>query len=275
MVKNWLIRTQGKQILGPVSKEKVIEFFEKGSLNSEDELMMGNGFWFSIKEQELLEKHLFGGVPQSFNPVSEAPSVLSNTTKKSNNKKTDQNLKIPAAEDLEYPSMATENNMNSSTTEITQVMSLKNLRSSMENVEEDIEDVGTGILPDDKDLEYPEMPKEDKIEEVVKSEPKKVKERNIGKDRQEVLKSKKDLLKNSSREVTVKSNSKKQQNDTYLFYILFIVFLILAGIFFYYKKVLNRPLPFFSMNSILFPVAHAQTIESSLVKKKTFLTFKI
>lgn len=75
--KNWLIRTRNRQILGPVSKEKLVEFVRKGALAPEDEVMSGNGYWFSISEKDLLEKYLFGDIPQSFNPISEAPSVLS------------------------------------------------------------------------------------------------------------------------------------------------------------------------------------------------------
>lgn len=75
-VKNWLIRTKNKQILGPATKEKVIELIEKGSLSGEDEITRGNGYWFWVREQDLLEKYLYGDIPQSFNPISEAQDVL-------------------------------------------------------------------------------------------------------------------------------------------------------------------------------------------------------
>ena len=74
--KNWLIRTKNKQILGPATKQKIIELIEKGSLTGEDEITSGNGYWFWIREEELLEKYIYGDIKQSFNPISEAPDVL-------------------------------------------------------------------------------------------------------------------------------------------------------------------------------------------------------
>lgn len=75
--KNWLIRTKNRQILGPVTKEKLLEFVKKGALSPQDEVTSGNGYWFYINEKDLVDKYLFGDVPQTFNPISEAPSVLS------------------------------------------------------------------------------------------------------------------------------------------------------------------------------------------------------
>ena len=51
MEKNWLIRTTKLKILGPASRDKIIELVEKGSLAFEDEICVGNGFWFSIKKR--------------------------------------------------------------------------------------------------------------------------------------------------------------------------------------------------------------------------------
>ena len=74
--KNWLIRTKNKQILGPATKEKVIELIEKGSLTADDEITCGNGYWFWIREEDLIDKYLYGDIPQSFNPISEAQDVI-------------------------------------------------------------------------------------------------------------------------------------------------------------------------------------------------------
>ncbi len=74
--KNWLIRTKNKQILGPATKQKIIELIQRGSLTGEDEITSGNGYWFWIKEEELLEKYVFGDEVQVFNPISEAEDVL-------------------------------------------------------------------------------------------------------------------------------------------------------------------------------------------------------
>lgn len=78
MERNWLIRTSQNQILGPVAKQKLLEFIQKGALGMTDEVSSGNGYWFSIKEKELVEKYIYGDIPQSYNPISESKSVLSN-----------------------------------------------------------------------------------------------------------------------------------------------------------------------------------------------------
>lgn len=76
MDKNWLIRTKSNHILGPVSKEKVTELFQNGSLKANDEICTGNGFWFYIREEDMIERFLLGNEKQSFNPLSEAKDVL-------------------------------------------------------------------------------------------------------------------------------------------------------------------------------------------------------
>lgn len=85
MDRNWLIRTSQNQILGPVAKQKLLEFVQKGALGMMDEVSSGNGYWFSLKEKELVEKYLHGDLPQGYNPISESRSVLS---KKENPDKT-------------------------------------------------------------------------------------------------------------------------------------------------------------------------------------------
>ena len=71
-MKNWLIRTKTNYILGPVSREKLIELIDTGSLTDEDEICSGNGFWFYFREKDLLNHYLINGQKQEFNPVSEA-----------------------------------------------------------------------------------------------------------------------------------------------------------------------------------------------------------
>lgn len=78
--KLWLIRTTKKQILGPVSREKVIELIEKTALTEKDEISRGNGYWFHIRERDLLDKYLYGDIHQEFNPISEAPDVLTSNS---------------------------------------------------------------------------------------------------------------------------------------------------------------------------------------------------
>jgi hypothetical protein len=76
MDKNWLIRTKSNHILGPISKEKVLELYHNGSIKPDDEVCSGNGYWFFIREDDLVAKYLLGKSVQGFNPISEAKDVL-------------------------------------------------------------------------------------------------------------------------------------------------------------------------------------------------------
>jgi hypothetical protein len=76
MGKNWLIRTKSNHILGPVSKEKVQELYQNGSIKPDDEICSGNGYWFFIRESDLVNKYLMGTTSQTYNPISEAKDVL-------------------------------------------------------------------------------------------------------------------------------------------------------------------------------------------------------
>ncbi|MBA2404606.1 MAG: hypothetical protein H0V66_07535 [Bdellovibrionales bacterium] len=59
-----------------MSKDKVVELYQNGSIKADDEICSGNGYWFFIRENELVEKYLLGNSTQSFNPISEAKDVL-------------------------------------------------------------------------------------------------------------------------------------------------------------------------------------------------------
>lgn len=76
MEKDWLIRTHHNQILGPVSKEKIRYLINENTLTGDDEIACGNGFWFKIKEKEMVEKYIFGDFIQGFDPIGEAENVL-------------------------------------------------------------------------------------------------------------------------------------------------------------------------------------------------------
>lgn len=80
MDKNWLIRTKSNHILGPITKEKLIELFNNESLKPDDEICSGNGFWFFIREEEMVNRYLLGDEKQTFNPISEAKNVLTTDT---------------------------------------------------------------------------------------------------------------------------------------------------------------------------------------------------
>lgn len=84
MSKNWLIRTKENQILGPVSKEKIKEFLSKGALKENDEICRGNGFWFWIKEKDLINKYIMGDETPSFNPVTDTKNILNFNEQKKN-----------------------------------------------------------------------------------------------------------------------------------------------------------------------------------------------
>ncbi len=93
--KKWLIRTRNQHILGPITKNKLMELLNEGSLNEKDEVCSGNGYWFFVKEKDLLNKYIYENNLQSFNPVSEAKltkAVLEN-----------DNPQIPSEDDLAYP----------------------------------------------------------------------------------------------------------------------------------------------------------------------------
>lgn len=76
MDKNWLIRTKSNHILGPISKEKVVELYQNGSIKADDEVCSGNGYWFFIREDDMVSRFLMGDEVQGFNPISEAKDVL-------------------------------------------------------------------------------------------------------------------------------------------------------------------------------------------------------
>lgn len=78
MKKNWLIRTKSNHILGPVSKEKVLELYQNGSIKADDEICSGNGYWFFIREDDLVNRYLLGEEEQSFNPTCELVSQFKN-----------------------------------------------------------------------------------------------------------------------------------------------------------------------------------------------------
>jgi hypothetical protein len=151
-LKNWLIRTRAKQVLGPVSKKKIVEFVEKGSLAPEDEISCGNGYWIAIKERELLDKYLYGDVPMEFNPISEAKPVLVvqqrnsggtssfNPGLSSKVKKLKNDSKLPENDDLSYPDNS------SNQTDDTQFIKIPPKKSAAD-----------ANLPDQSDLSYPDM----------------------------------------------------------------------------------------------------------------------
>jgi hypothetical protein len=68
----WMIRTRTNHIFGPISKEKLIELIDEKSIAAEDEVCSGNGYWFFLRESDLVKKYIYSESTQDFNPVSEA-----------------------------------------------------------------------------------------------------------------------------------------------------------------------------------------------------------
>ncbi|MEI8348060.1 MAG: hypothetical protein WCG27_11375, partial [Pseudomonadota bacterium] len=75
MDRSWLIRTRQKKILGPVSREKLLDLFKKQSLGERDEVCSGDGFWFRLNEKEMVDRYLLSSNPQPHNLLSEAPTL--------------------------------------------------------------------------------------------------------------------------------------------------------------------------------------------------------
>jgi hypothetical protein len=100
MEKNWLIRTKNHHILGPVSKDKMKELFLNGSVKGDDEICSGNGYWFFVREKELIDRYLLGQAGQEFNPVNEAENSY-----KLIKETESQTQAVPNAEDLEFPDL--------------------------------------------------------------------------------------------------------------------------------------------------------------------------
>lgn len=108
MEKNWLIRTKSNHILGPISKEKVLELFHNGSIKGDDEVCTGNGYWFFIREEELVERYLLGDEVQGFNPMSEAKDVLTLAPNKIPTERTRDDITLIGSLDLQALKPATE-----------------------------------------------------------------------------------------------------------------------------------------------------------------------
>lgn len=110
-----MIRTKSNHIFGPISKKKTLELYQNGSIKAEDEICTGNGFWFFLKEKDMVNRYLLGDEEQPFNPISEAASVLPDkeitavkgiSLAKLNEHEADDFV-LPQSDDLEYPDMPT------------------------------------------------------------------------------------------------------------------------------------------------------------------------
>lgn len=265
--RNWLIRTRSMQILGPVSLAKVVELIDKGSLRDEDEVTSGNGYWFCIRETELVEKYLQQNIPQGFNPIAEAKSVLTS----------DEPLEVKAPtpapvveevaplsdEDLEYPDMDAGITIDSMPDE--EASSPEIIVPELDDDEEEDDDERDDVTLVAQKIELqkpapkveakaePPPPVEEEVEEEIEDEPpvvvQKVAPKKVAKK-----------AKQAPKAIT--------KNDRYLFVLLFLVAGLIFGVIYYYRTILNKPLPGFQ-TSWLMDSAHAQTaILTTPAKKK-------
>jgi hypothetical protein len=303
MERNWLIRTYQKQILGPVSKQKLLEFIQKGSVGFTDEVSSGNGYWFFLKEKDLVDRYLHGDIPQSFNPVSESKSVLifrenSNKTTSLNSSPPNHRITdsannndvvLPTADDLEYPDVTLITAEVAEFPDITIIAHLPTMPEPLKiKKEKEAEKVNVSkasvdpVFPVSDDLDYPDMPgfaeqakKTDESEHrdfkveipvpevanveatnaVQKSKSLKLDKHELPKVEQKLLYERKTKIiselelqpapkaKQPVSQPRVVAKELEKRNDNYLFVIFFIVLIILCGVFFYYKEILNKPLP--------------------------------
>ncbi len=114
MEKNWLIRTEQKQITGPLGKNEIIKIVEEKLLGDEDEICPGNGFWIFIRESDLLCLYLYGDAIAPFNPISEAASIVTTEQytplvikKKKKSKKLKNQSESPCPESNSQPKIST------------------------------------------------------------------------------------------------------------------------------------------------------------------------
>lgn len=110
MKKNWLIRTANNYILGPISKNKLVELIESKALKPDDEVSSGNGYWFYIREKEFVEKYIYNDNTQNFlcidldDEINVEKSNQEELNSQSDEISNDSNeQKLPDDDLLEYP----------------------------------------------------------------------------------------------------------------------------------------------------------------------------
>lgn len=230
MEKNWLIRTKNNHILGPVSKQKVRELLEKGSIKGDDELTCGNGYWFFVREKELVEKYVVGDMPQGFNPVSEAETVLCK-----GETQLDGDLVIPSEDDLAFPDMG-----------------------------------DSSKVPDDDDLAYPTEPEDEiaSEENTLDQLRNKASKKKVVKSKKTRKKNSKSSTGSNKVKVSQKNKTaqipKSSLNQNVL-YIIASVFFIIALLAFYYRRRIVKQ--FIEARNFVIQPVYAQVIPDAVKKK--------
>ncbi len=240
--RSWLIRTRSNKILGPVSRKKVIELLEKGSLRSGDEISSSSGYWFFVNEEELLKKYIYEGNIQSSNPLNIASSFLSIKETSKRPQQTKQEL-----EDYD---------------DITDIISLDKLTSELNDEDKEKvevkEESNEVKYPSSEQLDYPEADDNDENKEIKNSKKQIDTNNNVLEKEEEKKVNNKNNFEEEKDKNKVNDLKKKLKPDINILYtiaLVIIVFMLL--ILFYYKKMLNRNI--FSFN-IIFPKAYAEKI---------------
>jgi hypothetical protein len=217
----------------------VRELLEKGSIKGDDELCSGNGYWFFVREKELVEKYVVGDIKQGYNPVSEAESVLTQQVLPDN---VYANSLMPSEDDLEYPDDLGESN-------------------------------SAGKIPLDEDLTYPD-PVLDEFEEEAHTI-NKLREKSIDTEKKKILNKKIKSSTQASSKMTMdsSSNSVKAQKsflNQNLLYLLAMLFFILALLAFYYRKRIIKEVIDASLLGVSPVYAQVLVMPESVKKKLIF-----
>ena len=260
--KNWLIRTKNNHILGPVSKAKIQELISAKSIKGDDEICSGNGYWFYVRENELVEKYIHNDNKQGFNPVQEAgtseQSVIDELKAKANsNVDFDDEESGPVGLELDSIPLNDQAPINSEDhhdeqqviqditlvqTNLSDILSPDDTASS---AEERTEEKNVEILE-----EIPEVPKRKRFEAEAGVKAGGHRKLNGGQ----------------------KLPSKKSNISATFLYIMALLFLLMAIAAFYFRKQLIQEINAVSDFSMI-PSAHAQVVDNT--KKKSGFRYLI
>lgn len=242
MEKNWLIRTKSNYILGPVSQAKVQELLESSTLKAEDEVCSGNGFWFYIREKELVKRFVYENEIQTFNPVSEAENVLTakeSSFVESKPSQDEEELVLelnPLIEEEKFPEFV-------------------EMTAPSKSGAEDIQ------FPESSDLDYPEntVTDEDFIEEEEHLPPQFDSTSELKEPTKEIK------VQRKAMQIEPKIPQKSWLNDKTLFLIAMSMLVIAILAFYYRKRIIEKFIDGQASVSVISPV-YAQTFQSTQKK---------
>lgn len=263
MDKNWLIRTKNNHILGPVSKDKVRELINNGSIKGDDEVCSGNGYWIFIREQDLINRYVLGDEEQPFNPVSEAETVLANKPKEAKPEDVgEEESLIPSEENLEYP------DLEEGRDDITIVGGVDISALQEINLSEQT-DPGLQVPEDLKVNEpsdvnqYQSINLPNQAPEVEEDHPQ-VDAKSVGSFSKS--EPQQDIKAPSLKKKKVQQPPKSILNDKALYTLVFIFFVMALSAFYFRKRIIKK---FIETSHISMPIsiAHAQ-IKDGIVNKK-------